>query len=72
MLTRKRYRHASAVTFVLIALLILFVWLRVVPESWHWTMLLTAVALLLVRITIRLILQRQERLNQASEQPGEE
>ena len=68
MLTRKRLRLTSSVIFVLVALFILLVWLRVVPESWHLALLLGALALILLRITLRLVHSRQERLHQAAKQ----
>jgi hypothetical protein len=66
MMTRKRLRLTSSVIF-----LILLVWLRIVPESWHWTLLLAAIALILLRITLRLVHDRQERLHQAAMQEGD-
>jgi len=71
MLTRKGLRLTSSVIFVLVTLLIVLVWLRLVPESWHWTLLLTAIALILLRVTLRLIHDRQERLHQAARRKGE-
>lgn len=71
MLTRKGLRLTSSVIFVLVTLLILLVWLRLVPESWHWTLLLMAIALILLRVTLRLIRDRQERLHQAARRKGE-
>jgi uncharacterized membrane protein YbhN (UPF0104 family) len=71
MLTKKRLRLTSSLIFVLVALLILLVWLRIVPESWHWTLLLAAIALILLRITLRLVHDRQERLHQAARQEGD-
>ncbi|MGB2957491.1 MAG: hypothetical protein WBG01_08570 [Bacteroidota bacterium] len=66
MITRKRFRLSSGVIFVLVALLILLVWLQVVPDSWHRPLLFTAAALILLRLTLRLVRDRQERQHQAS------
>jgi len=71
MMTRKRFRLSSGVIFFFVALLILLVWLRVVPDSWRTMMLLVAGALILLRLTLRLIRDRQERLHQASSQKVE-
>lgn len=51
---------AIAVMAVLLALVIL----RIVPQSLNWWLFAVALALYLVRITLRLVLARQARMEQ--------
>ena len=64
---RPRRRRTSG--YVMIGLLLLvFVLMatEIIPRSWMMTVLLLMVVLVLIRTTVRLVLDRQERLRQQS------
>lgn len=72
--------HKAANTYGYIAIALMFallvmVLLKAVPQSWHMPLFGLALALYLVRITLRLILARQARMEQQGQQgagPGNE
>jgi len=43
-----------------------------VPQSWYWSMFLIAATLFFVRLTLRLILARQQRIAHAKGPKGKE
>jgi hypothetical protein len=43
-------------------LFLVAVWFELVPRSWYWPMLLIAGTLFMVRLTLKLVLDRQRRL----------
>lgn len=62
--------HAGR-TFGILSLLILvvllgLVWFGVVPPSTYWAIFLVALAMVMMRITVRLVLQRDRRIHDAS------
>ena len=59
-LTAQRFGFLSIL--VLLALLAL-VWFGAVPPSMYWSVFLIALALVLMRVTVRLVLQRDKRLH---------
>lgn len=73
--------HKAANTYGYIAIgvmvvLLVMVLLKAVPQSWHMPLFGVALALYLVRITLRLVLARQARKEQQDQQgavgkPGE-
>lgn len=54
---------------IMIVMLVL-IWARLVPQSMYTSMFLVALALFLVRVTLRLTLARQEREARAHAQAG--
>lgn len=44
------------------AALLVLTWQEVVPQSWYWVVFAIALALFLIRIALRLVLARQERV----------
>jgi Flp pilus assembly protein TadB len=65
--------HKAANTYGYVAIAIMFallvmVLLKAVPQSWHMPLFGVALALYLVRITLRLILARQARKEQQGQQ----
>lgn len=61
------HKAANTYGYVAIALmfaLLIMVLLKAVPQSWHMPLFAVALALYLVRITLRLILARQARMEQ--------
>lgn len=65
--------HKAANTYGYIAIALMFallvmVLLKAVPQSWHMPLFGVALALYLVRITLRLILARQARMEQQGKQ----
>ena len=53
------FGYASLFVMAGMFLLVLF---KQVPESWYWSMFLIAATLFFVRLTLRLILARQQRI----------
>jgi len=66
-----RPRRSRTSGYIIIGILILVFILmatEVIPRSWMMTVLLLMVLLVLIRTTVRLVLDRQERLRQQSRQ----
>ncbi len=68
MLTRKAVDTYGIVAIFIVLVLLLLVMFRQVPETMYLPLFLIALALFLVRVTMRLLYHRQERLRQM--QPG--
>jgi hypothetical protein len=67
--------HKAANTYGYVAIAVMFallimVLLRAVPQSWHVPLFGVALALYLVRITLRLILARQAKMEQQGDGSG--
>ncbi len=54
------YGYISIAVMVVLLVLVLFEW---VPRSWYYPLFAVAVALYMVRVTMRLVLGRQARLD---------
>ncbi|CAG0990268.1 hypothetical protein ANRL2_03135 [Anaerolineae bacterium] len=71
-----RITHKAANTYGYIAIALMFallvmVLLKAVPQSWHMPLFAVALALYLVRITLRLLLARQARMEQQGQQSAD-
>jgi hypothetical protein len=62
------YSYASLAAMVIMLILM---WQRMVPEQWYMTLFGVALVLFLVRVTLRLILARQARLEKGGSQTKE-
>jgi hypothetical protein len=62
------YSYASLAAMVIMLILM---WQRMVPEQWYMTLFGVALVLFLVRVTLRLILARQARLEKSGSQTKE-
>jgi hypothetical protein len=70
MLTKKTVDLYGIISVTVMLVLFLLVWFNVVPASMSLPLLLVALALFMVRVTMRLILARQERKAKAPEPPA--
>jgi Flp pilus assembly protein TadB len=70
MLTQRTVNIVGLGIIVLMAVLLVLVWQQLVPPSWYWIIFVVALMLFLVRITLRLVLARQERLEREARQAG--
>lgn len=68
MLTQRTVNIVGFAIIAVMAVLLVLVWQQLVPQSWYWLIFAVALLLFLVRITLRLVLARQERLRRAAEQ----
>ena len=66
MLTQRAVQRFGYGIILVMALFVVLVWLRLVPESWYWTLVLIAALLFMVRLTLKLVLERQHRLGEAA------
>lgn len=71
-ITHKVANTYGYVAIALMVALLVLVLLRAVPQSWHMPLFGVALALYLVRITLRLLLARQARLEQQGKEPSPE
>jgi cytochrome c biogenesis protein CcdA len=62
MLTQRTVNIVGLAIIVVMAVLLVLVWQQLVPQSWYWFIFVIALLLFLVRVTLRLVLARQERL----------
>lgn len=62
MVTRRGTRLYGYAVIMLLMLFLLAVWFELVPRSWYWPMLLIAATLFMVRLTLKLVLDRQRRI----------
>ena len=68
MLTQRTVNLVGLGIIVLMAVLLVLVWQQLVPPSWYWIIFVIALMLFLVRVTLRLVLARQERLEREARQ----
>jgi hypothetical protein len=70
MLNKKTVDLYGIISITVMLVLLLLLWLQIVPRTLSLPVLLVALALFLMRITMRLILARQERqARKTEEQP---
>ena len=62
----RRSRTSGYVVIGVLILVFILMATEVIPRSWMMTVLLVMVVLVLIRTTVRLVLDRQERLLQQS------
>jgi len=62
MISSKTVVWYSYISLAIMAVILVLMWQRMVPEQWTMTLFGLALVLFLVRITLRLILARQARL----------
>ena len=67
MITSKTVTTYGFISLAAMVAMLGLIWFKQVPESLYLTMFLVAVALFLVRVTLRLVLRRQERLRKAEQ-----
>jgi energy-coupling factor transporter transmembrane protein EcfT len=68
MLTQRTVNVVGLAIIALMAVLLVMVWFQFVPRSWYWTIFAVALVLFLIRITLRLVLARQERLDREAQE----
>ena len=68
MLTQRTVNIVGLAIIALMAVLLVLVWQQLVAPSWYWVIFAVALMLFLVRITLRLVLARQERLEREARQ----
>ena len=73
MLTQKSVNTFGFVAVGLMALMLLLIWARLVPHTMYLPLFLIAAALFLARVTLRLVLARQQReMNREKEEAGKD
>jgi hypothetical protein len=63
-ITLKAANIYGYVAIVAMTVLLVLAYFEIVPRAWQWPLFGVAVALYLVRITLRLVLARQDRMEQ--------
>ena len=63
------YGYISIGAMVLLLVAVLFEW---VPRSWYYPLFAVALTLYMIRVTMRLVLARQSRLEKKARQQAEE
>lgn len=71
MLSRKAVVVYNYASLVLMAALLVVMWQQMVPVRWYWHLFAVALVLFLSRIALRLILERQGRLERERGRGGE-
>ena len=66
MLNQKSVNSFGFIAVGLMAVMLVLIWAQLVPRSMYMPLFLIAAALFLTRITLRLVLARQERLAKKS------
>lgn len=62
MITQRTVNAVGLAIVVLMAVLLILVWQNLVPQSWYWPIFAIAAVLFLLRVMLRLMLARQQRL----------
>lgn len=62
MLTQRTVNIVGLAIIAVMAVLLVLVWQQLVPQSWYWIIFAVALVLFLIRVTLRLVLARQERI----------
>lgn len=70
MLTPRFVNVYGYVFLGIVLIMLVLIWFKVVPQSMYIPLFMVAVVLYLVRITLRLVLERQRRLEQKDGTPG--
>jgi hypothetical protein len=71
MLSNKTVVWYSYASLAVMVIMLILMWQRMVPEQWYMTLFGVALVLFLVRVTLRLILARQARLQKSGSQTKE-
>jgi hypothetical protein len=71
MITNRTVAWYSYASLAVMVLLLILMWQRMVPEHWYMTLFGVALVLFLVRVTLRLILARQQRLEKEAQGANE-
>jgi hypothetical protein len=71
MLSNKTVVWYSYASLAVMVIMLILMWQRMVPEQWYMTLFGLALVLFLVRVTLRLILARQARLQKSGSQTKE-
>ncbi len=71
MLSNKTVAWYSYASLAAMVIMLILMWQRMVPEQWYMTLFGLALVLFLVRVTLRLILARQARLEKGGSQTKE-
>ena len=71
MLSNKTVAWYSYASLAAMVIMLILMWQRMVPEQWYMTLFGVALVLFLVRVTLRLILARQARLEKSGSQTKE-
>ncbi len=70
MLTQKSINLYGFVSLAAMAAMLVLIWFNLVPESLYLTLFLVALALFMIRVTLRLMLARQERMQRDQHKVG--
>lgn len=65
MMSQRVFNQLSLVILAVMAAMLLLVIFKAVPVSWYWPMFAVVLVLFLIRTTLRLVLARQARLDEA-------
>jgi hypothetical protein len=71
MLSNKTVAWYSYASLAAMVIMLILMWQQMVPERWYMTLFGVAMVLFLVRVTLRLILARQARLEKGGSQTKE-
>jgi Flp pilus assembly protein TadB len=63
MITRRGVALYGYVALAVMAAMLVLIWYKLVPPSWYWTLFGIALVLFLLRVTLRLLLARRQRLD---------
>jgi membrane protein implicated in regulation of membrane protease activity len=61
LLTQRAAHIYGYFVIFMLALFAILVWLRLVPQDWYWTLVLLAALFFMIRLTLKLVLDRQRR-----------
>lgn len=61
LLTQRAAQVYGYFVIFMLAMFAILVWLRLVPQDWYWTLVLLAALFFMIRLTLKLVLDRQRR-----------
>jgi membrane protein implicated in regulation of membrane protease activity len=64
LLTQRAAQVYGYFVIFILALFAILVWLGLVPQDWYWTLVLLAALLFMIRLTLKLVLDRQKRVEE--------
>ena len=70
MMTSRTVNIYGYISLAVMAVILLLMWQRMVPERWYWALFSVALVLFLFRVTMRLLLARQKRQQKNAEGVG--
>jgi membrane protein implicated in regulation of membrane protease activity len=61
LLTQRAAQVYGYFVIFMLAMFAILVWLGLVPRDWYWTLVLLAALFFMIRLTLKLVLDRQRR-----------